>query len=294
MKILNGYAPDLRGRDALALSGVIATALSAHVTVANVRPATWETPGHGRVDAEWKAYLRDRQAAALAAAAKAGEEAGLRDVAPATTVHRSAGLGLIRLAAQEESDLIVIGSGPHGPRDRIAVGGTADELLHLSRTPVGIAPRGYAVDPPETLTRLTFAYLKSPTCDDGLLLAIRAAGKLQLPLRLITVLLKEHGTPPVEEGILEEVREQCERDLRAAVQGPRRTAALRCGVSTEVVAGPDATRALAETTWLPGELLICGSSSAGPLRRVFVGDMSLKIVRAAPCPVVLLTRSSTR
>ncbi len=97
----------------------------------------------------------------------------------------------------------------------------------------------------------------------------------------------------MEEGILEEVHEQCERDLRAAVRGPRRTAALRQGVSTEVVAGPDANRALAETTWIPGELLICGSSSAGPLRRVFVGDMSLKILRAAPRPVVVLAWSAT-
>ncbi|TKK84292.1 universal stress protein [Herbidospora galbida] len=64
---------------------------------------------------------------------------------------------------------------------------------------------------------------------------------------------------------------------------------MRQGVSTEVVAGPNATTALAQTTWLPGELLICGSSSTGPLRRVFAGDMSLKILRTAPCPVVLLT-----
>lgn len=294
IRMITGYAPDARGHDALALSGVIARALSGHVIVANVRPTRWETPGPGRVDAEWKTYLRERQDAALAAAAKAGEQAGLADVEPATTAHRSPGLGLVRLSVQEECDLIVVGSAPHGPRDRIAVGGTADQLLHTSRTPVAIAPRGYANDPPDTLTRITYAYHKSPTCEDALPLAIRAAVKLQVPLRLITVLLKEHGVPEVEEGVIEEVRDRYERDLRAAVRGPLRTAALRQGVSTEVVAGPDAARALAETTWIPGELLLCGSSSAGPVRRVFTGDMSLKLVRAAPCPVVVLARSATR
>ncbi|WP_285591426.1 hypothetical protein [Herbidospora sp. NBRC 101105] len=44
----------------------------------------------------------------------------------------------------------------------------------------------------------------------------------------------------------------------------------------------------------PGELLVCGSSSTGSPRRVFAGDMSPKILRAALCPVVLLTRSATR
>ncbi|WP_066362251.1 universal stress protein [Herbidospora mongoliensis] len=293
MNILTGYTPDLRGRDALALTGVISTALSARVTVANVRPATWETPGPGKVDAEWKAYLRAQQESAMSAAARAAEESGLSDVEAATTAHHSSGLGLIRLSSQEDCDLIVIGSAPHGPHDRIAVGSTADQLLHCSRSPVGIAPKGYSIDPPTTLTRLTFAYFKSPTCEDALLLAIRAAGKLQLPLRLISVLLKERGTARVEEDVLEEVHAQYERDLRAAVRGPRRTAALHQGVSTEVVAGPNASKALAETAWIPGELMVCGSSSAGPLRRVFVGDMSLKILRAAPCPVVVLPRSVT-
>ncbi|TKK84837.1 universal stress protein [Herbidospora galbida] len=293
MNIVTGFAPDGGGDDALALSGVIARALSAHVTVANVRPAVWETPGPGRVDAAWRAYLRAQQSAALSLAEKAAQEAGLDDAEAASTVHRSAGLGLIRLAAQENGDLIVIGSAPHGPRDRIAVGGTADQLLHSSRTPVGIAPKGYATDPPATLTRITFAYHKSPACEDALLLAIRAAGKLQVPLRLITVLLKERGTPRVPEDVMEQVHARYEHDLRAAVRSPRRTAALPRGVTTEVVAGPDAARALAETDWIPGELLLCGSSSAGPLRRVFVGDLSLKILRAAPCPVVFLTRSAT-
>ncbi|WP_062351315.1 universal stress protein [Herbidospora yilanensis] len=293
MNIVTGFAPDDRGHDALALSGVIARALDAHVTVANVRPAAWETPGPGGADAEWKAYLRERWSAALSAAEKAAEEAGFDDAEAATTAHRSAGLGLIRLAAQGNGDLIVIGSAPHGPAGRIAVGGTADQLLHSSRTPVGIAPKGYATDPPATLTRITFAYHKSPACEDALLLAIRAAGRLQIPLRLLTVLLKERGTPRVPEDVLEQVHARCEHDLRAAVRSPRRTAALPRGVTTEVVAGPDAAKALAETGWVPGELLVCGSSSAGPLRRVFLGDMSLKILRAAPCPVVVLPRSAT-
>ncbi|NAS22737.1 universal stress protein [Herbidospora sp. NEAU-GS84] len=289
MNIVTGFVPDSGGQDALALAGVFARTLGGHVRVAVVRPAVWETPGPAKADAEWRAYLLSRESAALSLAEKAAREAGLDDAEAVSTVHRSAGLGLNRLSAQETCDLIVIGSAPHGPVGRIAVGSTADQLLHSSHTPVCLAPQGYAADPPAALDRITFGYDKSHACEDALLLAIRAAGTLQLPLRLITVL---PIAPQVPEDVLEQVRARYEHALRAAVRSPRRTAALPRGVTTEVLAAPDASEALAGTDWTPGELLVCGSSSAGPLRRVFVGDMSLKVLRAAPCPVVVLPRAA--
>ena len=60
----------------------------------------------------------------------------------------------------------------------------------------------------------------------------------------------------------------------------------------EILEGRDVAEAMGQTSWLPGELLICASSNAGPLRRVFLGDTSLKIVRAATSPVMILTRQA--
>ncbi|WP_165495447.1 universal stress protein, partial [Actinomadura roseirufa] len=63
-------------------------------------------------------------------------------------------------------------------------------------------------------------------------------------------------------------------------------------VTTEVATGTGVTGALAGVDMLPGELLACASGHAGPLRTVFLGEASGKIVRAAPCPVLVLPRGT--
>jgi nucleotide-binding universal stress UspA family protein len=63
-------------------------------------------------------------------------------------------------------------------------------------------------------------------------------------------------------------------------------------VGTEAVAGTGTAKALAAVDMLPGELLACPSSHNGPLRKVFLGEGSGKIVRAAACPVLVLPRGA--
>jgi nucleotide-binding universal stress UspA family protein len=40
----------------------------------------------------------------------------------------------------------------------------------------------------------------------------------------------------------------------------------------------------------PDELVMCGSGTAGPLRRVFLGDTAQKILRTTPAPVLVVPR----
>jgi APA family basic amino acid/polyamine antiporter len=47
---------------------------------------------------------------------------------------------------------------------------------------------------------------------------------------------------------------------------------------------------LADVEWTAGDVLVVGSSTAGPLERVFLGSRASKIVRNAPVPVVALPR----
>jgi nucleotide-binding universal stress UspA family protein len=54
--------------------------------------------------------------------------------------------------------------------------------------------------------------------------------------------------------------------------------------------GTEWAAALAEPGWDDGDLLTVGSSSAGPLARVFIGSRSSKIVRHSPVPVVVVPR----
>jgi nucleotide-binding universal stress UspA family protein len=66
----------------------------------------------------------------------------------------------------------------------------------------------------------------------------------------------------------------------------------RVPVSVEAVIGhgPDWASALEEIGWGDGDVLAVGSSSAGPLARVFIGSRSSKIVRHSPAPVVVVPR----
>ena len=48
--------------------------------------------------------------------------------------------------------------------------------------------------------------------------------------------------------------------------------------------------ALEDVEWDEGDVLVVGSSSTGPLARVFLGSRATKIVRHSPVPVVLVPR----
>ena len=45
---------------------------------------------------------------------------------------------------------------------------------------------------------------------------------------------------------------------------------------------------MASITWQTGEVLALGSSSMGPLARVFLGSRATKLIRHAPVPVIVL------
>jgi nucleotide-binding universal stress UspA family protein len=54
--------------------------------------------------------------------------------------------------------------------------------------------------------------------------------------------------------------------------------------------GEDWGEALEDVEWRDGDVLVVGSSSIGPLARVFVGSRATKIVRHSPVPVVVVPR----
>jgi nucleotide-binding universal stress UspA family protein len=50
--------------------------------------------------------------------------------------------------------------------------------------------------------------------------------------------------------------------------------------------------AVEDVEWEPGDVLVVGSSSIGPVARVFLGSRSSKIVRHSPVPVVVVPRGA--
>ncbi|MFG1853051.1 universal stress protein [Actinomadura geliboluensis] len=293
MRVLVGYAPDERGDDALALAALLVRTMRAPLTAVHVHPPPWPTPGPGAVDAEWVAYLKGQADEALEAALARLAELGVprRDVTPRVQAHRGSGRGLIEVAKDVGADLIVAGSAPRGRRGRVAVGSTADQLLHGSPVPVMLAPRGYAAHPPRRFTRMTVAYWRRRDAEGPLSAAAAFAERLDVELRLLTLVLRPPGLAArfqVPGGVLDRQLAQAEEDLRYA-------AGLFGGgtpVERRTAIGTDIAKTLGTVDMLHGEVLACLSGHDGPLRKVFLGESSGKILRAAPCPVLLLPRGA--
>ncbi|MDA0634106.1 universal stress protein [Nonomuraea sp. MCN248] len=281
--VLSGFVPEPRGRDGLTLAVLLARQTGARLEVAFVKPPAWDTPGPARAEAgAWAAYLEEQAGSTLA---QARERVG-DDAEVLTYTHRGSGRGLVELAHKRGADVVVIGSAPRGRRGRISVGSTADQLLHSSPVPVLLAPRGYAEDAPGALTRLTVAYRRGRGGDAAVTGAARIAAALDLPLRLVTLVVASHRRHPLGREMVAGMRRQAMADLTAAARGHRR----RLQVDVEVIEGRNVATAMAAGSWERGDLIICASSNTAPLRRVFLGDTSIKIVRAATCPVMILTR----
>ena len=47
---------------------------------------------------------------------------------------------------------------------------------------------------------------------------------------------------------------------------------------------------MSSVDWGPNELLVLGSSTLGPIARVFLGSRATKLIRHSPVPVVVVPR----
>lgn len=299
--VLTGYEPNKRGADALALALVVVRHTHGHLSVARIRPPAWPGPGAGKVDAEWDSYLDGQAHATLVGAADALEVIGrprALEVRYLVGANRGSGRGLAHLVGRTKADLIVIGSAPGGPRHGVSLGSTADQLLHGSPVPVMVAPKGYSEVGLEHFDRITVAYLRRPSGDQAVAFAAQVAAARGVPLRLLSVAIGQPArgrASALAEEQLRRLVDIYEGDLVLAAKTAQTDAALTASlVQTEVARGPDAAKALATVDWTPGDLLVISASEAGPIRQVFMGDMSLKIMRAAPCPAVVLPRLTAR
>ncbi|MFF4190862.1 universal stress protein [Nonomuraea sp. NPDC001831] len=256
--VIVGYSNDPGGRDALALGAAITRLTGGELTVASIYP-----PGSPGLAVEAQANL-----------AHAGEELGVVPAEYMAFESRGTGRGLAVLASRIRADLIVVGSASGGQYGRIAVGSTADHLLHLSPEAVMLAPSGYV--PPDEPARLTLAYVHRPQCDAAVERVAQAALRLDVPLRLITLDLRTEN-----QGKLRD-------DLALAVRLAWESTGIEA--ESEVAEGHDVQAALKDVEWLPGELLVCAAGEDAQPHRVFLGELAMKVLRSSSCPVTVLPR----
>ncbi|MEZ5118220.1 MAG: universal stress protein [Candidatus Nanopelagicales bacterium] len=292
MELVVGVNPDEAGRDAVALGLSLARSLHLQPVLAYVHLPTMDYPSMGNVDAEWERYVTDAADAVLAECAAFAATAGAPEVRVLRGGHRSSGHGLAEMAESLGARLIVVGSAPGGSGGRIVQGSTANQLLHGSPVPVALAPHGFRRVAPERFGRVVVAYQGARGSIAAVQSAAALAAEMGASLLVVTVVLRmtrligSRLTGDPERQVLEVLVAQARSAQEEAL------AAVTGGVdaSAEVVVGDTALQALARIEWRDDDLLLLGSAAGGPVRRVFLGDMTYKLLRAAPVPVLVLPR----
>lgn len=291
MSIVVGVDPAHRSASALHLAGMLARASGTSLVVAAIVPPAWPATAGG-ADAEWRGYTRDAADSTLdhAAAVLGGSIAAEYLVYEAPSARR----GLNSLAEEREAGLIVVGSAAQARQGRIALGAESDALLHASPVPVAVAPRGYRVAEGSRVSRVTAAY-RGTGASAGLVLgaaAVSATLGAALRIASFAVVPPDSGTSGAGLDAETAIADTWAADIeKHATSLARRVTQLdRAPTVSDVAVGRGETweAAMAAVEWEPNDILVVGSSTLGPLARVFLGSHAAKIVRNSPVPVVVV------
>ena len=196
--------------------------------------------------------------------------------------------GILDVAEEIDADLIVVGSRGLGPIKRLALGSISEGVVHHASRPVLVARGGERAWPPRRIV----------VGDDGSEDAQRAGELVASMSKLFgakVILVRAH--PPFRSKVSREGRSsqlqafydallEDEKDLKRRageledVLGSRPPAAVVQGdAATTIVGAAEHDR---EPT-----LVVVGSRGLGPIRRLRLGSVSTKVVRAAGEPVLV-------
>jgi len=301
VEIVVGVTPDPQSHDALALGAALARTLRDTLVLVNVYPVAYNYASIANVDAEWHKFLKEQANETLDEFREAlrDDYSDLEGVDFAIHGHRSSGVGLIQVAESRNSSMIVIGSAPGGSSGRINGGSTSDQLLHGSPVPVAIAPQDYRRSARDSIGRAVLAYQWTPESEHCLDVTIASFAKRGLPsaveVHLLTVVervtrfARSRLGSNAESQVLAVLHEQA-RAAHAIACAKVSAAGIRA--SATVVEGDSVLAALSKFDWFSDDIFVMGSTDRGAIRRVLLGDMTYKLLRAATVPVVVIPRGS--
>jgi nucleotide-binding universal stress UspA family protein len=202
----------------------------------------------------------------------------------------SAAAALQKLAEAVHPRALVLGSCHRGPVGRVLMGSVAERLLNGAPCSVVVAPRGLAEREPAELRTVCVGFDARAEGWTALQRAAQIATASGAHLRIVMVLSRLQETPTMPVFPAEAV---AERHLRAEIELDRavRSVARRLEPDGLLVRGkPDTV--LAEQAEQGVDLIVTGSRGYGPLRRVLLGSVSTALMRAAPCPVMVVPRTA--
>jgi nucleotide-binding universal stress UspA family protein len=191
------------------------------------------------------------------------------------------------LAEKGEADLVVLGSTHHAAFGSVAPGSVAEQLLHGARCRLMIAPKGYAQEDhsQDRLRVVAVGYDGMAESQAALDEAATLARKFGASMRVIGVM-----TPVPALGAA--------AAAQAAEGGPdfqtrvhQAVAALEPELrALPVIERGDPVEKLLEDAEMGVDLLVLGSRGFGPVMRLLIGSVSSRVIRRAPCPVLVVPR----
>jgi nucleotide-binding universal stress UspA family protein len=191
------------------------------------------------------------------------------------------------LAERGDADLIVLGSTHRAHFGSVAPGSVAENLLHGARCRLIIAPKGYgAADHSQDRLRVAAVGFDGMSESQAALdEAARLATKFGGSIRVIGVIPPVPPAAAAAAARVEGAGPDFETRLREAVaQLPPELRAL------PVIEHGDPVRKLIEDAGTGVDLLVLGSRGFGPVMRLLVGSVSSRVIREAPCPVLVVPR----
>ncbi len=275
--VLVGVDGAAGGRDAIAFAARLLEP-EARITLVHVRASHPRAPraaagGHG-------AGLSEAGSQALLEAER--DTAGLDPVTALVTCESaSPGAGLHRAVEDREADLLVVGSSSRGVFGRAMLGDDTRGALNGAPCAVAIAARGYA-EHPFPLARIGVAYNGSPESAAALDVAVEIAAPTRaevsaLEVASITTAAFTGLTPAAYGETAKLMLAEAEQRM-AALENARGRAVY--GIPGEELAA------------FAGEvdLLVVGSRSYGPIKRLVLGSTSDYLERHARSSLLVLPR----
>ncbi len=284
-KIIIGYEPTPQGEDALALGRLFAEILAATPIVATALP--WRQSMVGSADLERALEADTTEIFAVARERLRPLEAETRAIADPSPAS-----ALFDLAESEQASLVVVGSTHRGRAGRVLPGNVGESLLHGAPCAVGVAPMGFAGEEDRRALRIAVAFDGSAEAWAALETGIGLAERTHGSLGLLTVIEPPRYGTVTSMAILSvaEFHDLERREKERVQQLGLHRVPRGLEVESRLLSG-DAGVVLAEAS-AEFDLLVAGSRGYGPLRRTILGSASTKLVRTAPCPVLVLPRGA--
>lgn len=214
-----------------------------------------------------------------------------RDGGELSVVHVEKGSpadALLALAEKGEADLIVLGSTHHAAFGSVAPGSVAEHLLQGARCRLLIAPKGYAETDHsgDRLRVLAVGYDGMAESQAALDEAAVLAGKFGGSIKVVGVMTP---IPPVAAAAAAQAGPEAGPDFQtrlhdAVAELPSELRAL------PVLETGNPVERLLEVAEVGVDLLVLGSRGFGPVMRLLIGSVSSRVIRGAPCPVMVVPR----